>query len=387
MGKTEATKPKACVVVSSPMTVVAFLRDQLRELGSQYDLFVAANAPDGGFLNGLPAQFVPVPVERKILPLADLRALVCLYRLFRRERFDIVQSVTPKAGLLAMAAAFFARVPVRVHTFTGQVWATKSGAARAGLRLLDTLLAGFATHVLVDSFSQRQFLIENRVVSAEKSSVLGMGSISGVDTLRFHPDPDARRTLREKCGIPSGDVVFVYVGRLNRDKGIPELIAAFERVAGLVPGTRLLVVGPDEESMEVLMDRSPARERMVRVGYTSTPEQFMAASDIFVLPSHREGFGSTVIEAAAAGIPSIASRIYGLTDAVADGQTGLLHTSGNIDELSAAMVRLASDTNERQRMGDAARVRAETEFAMPKVTANTMAFYAAALAATWSRTS
>jgi len=387
MGKTEAAKPKACVVVSSPMTVAAFLRDQLRELAGRYDLFVAANAPDAGFLNGLPAQFVPVPVERKILPLADLRALVCLYRLFRRERFEIVQSVTPKAGLLAMAAAFFARVPVRVHTFTGQVWATKSGAARAGLRLLDTLLAGFATHVLVDSFSQRQFLIENRVVSAEKSSVLGMGSISGVDTLRFHPDPDARRTLREKYGIQPGDVVFVYVGRLNRDKGIPELIAAFERVAGLVPGTRLLVVGPDEESMEILMDRSPARERMVRVGYTSTPEQFMASSDIFVLPSHREGFGSTVIEAAAAGIPSIASRIYGLTDAVADGQTGLLHTSRSIDELAAAMVRLASDTNERQRMGDAARVRAETEFAMPKVTANTLAFYAAALAATRSRTS
>lgn len=387
MGKTEAAKPNACVVVSSPMTVAAFLRDQLRELAGRYDLFVAANAPDGGFLNGLPARFVPVPVERKILPLADLRALVCLYRLFRRERFDIVQSVTPKAGLLAMAAAFFACVPVRVHTFTGQVWATKSGAARAGLRFLDTLLAGFATHVLVDSFSQRQFLIENRVVSAEKSSVLGMGSISGVDTQRFHPDPDARRALREKCGIPSGDVVFVYVGRLNRDKGIPELIAAFERVAGRVPGTRLLVVGPDEESMEVLMDRSPARERMVRVGYTSTPEQFMAASDIFVLPSHREGFGSTVIEAAAAGIPSVASRIYGLTDAVADGQTGLLHTSGNIDELADAMARLASDAEERQRMGDAARVRAENEFAMPKVTANTLAFYAAALAATRSRTS
>ena len=382
MEKAEAGKPKVCVVVSSPMTVAAFLRDQIRELAGRYDLFVAANAPNGDFLDGLPARFLPVPVERKILPLADLRALVSLYRLFRRERFDLVQSVTPKAGLLAMAAAFFARVPVRVHTFTGQVWATKSGAVRAGLRLLDTIMAGFATRVLVDSFSQRQFLIENRVVSEEKSSVLGMGSISGVDTIRFHPDPGARYALREKCGIPSGDVVFIYVGRLNRDKGIPELIIAFERVAERVPGTWLLVVGPDEESMEALMDRSPARPRMVRVGYTTTPETFLAAADIFVLPSHREGFGSTVIEAAAAGIPSIASRIYGLTDAVADGQTGLLHTSGEIGELAEAMARLAGDPDERQRMGAAARTRAETEFAMPKVTANTLAFYASALAET-----
>ncbi len=382
MENTEARKPKTCVVVSSPMTVAAFLRDQIREVGGRYDLFVAANAPNGDFLDGLPARFLPVPVERKILPLADLWALVCLYRLFRRERFDLVQSVTPKAGLLAMAAAFFARVPVRVHTFTGQVWATKSGAVRTGLRLLDTIMAGFATRVLVDSFSQRQFLIENRVVSEEKSSVLGMGSISGVDTIRFHPDPGARHALREKCGIPSGDVVFIYVGRLNRDKGIPELIIAFEHVAERIPGTWLLVVGPDEESMEALMDRSPARPRMVRVGYTTTPETFLAAADIFVLPSHREGFGSTVIEAAAAGIPSIASRIYGLTDAVADGQTGLLHTSGAIDELAEAMARLAGDPNERRRMGAAARTRAETEFAMPKVTANTLAFYASALAET-----
>ncbi|MEI6070396.1 MAG: glycosyltransferase family 4 protein [Verrucomicrobiae bacterium] len=377
MGKTEAEKPKVCVVVSSPMTVAAFLRDQLRELGSRYDLFVAANAADGGFLDklGIRARFVSVPVERKIRPLTDLKALLGLFLFCCRERFQIVHSVTPKAGLLAMGAAFLARVPVRVHTFTGQVWATKSGLPRELLRSLDKLIAGFATHVLVDSFSQRQFLMEHGVVSHKKSAVLGSGSISGVDTHRFRPDPEARKVLREENAIPEQDVVFLFVGRMNRDKGIPELLGAFEKVAGKLPGTWLLIVGPDEEAIGSLMDASPVRDRIVKVGYTDTPERYMAAGDVFVLPSHREGFGSTIIEAAAVGLPAVASRIYGLTDAVVDGITGILHDPCDVAGLFDAMARLAEDEDLRRAMGNAARLRAEKDFAMETVTRHVLDFY------------
>ena len=276
---------------------------------------------------------------------------------------------------MAMAASYFAGVPVRLHTFTGQVWATKSGLSRVCLRLLDQLIAGFATDILVDSVSQRQFLIANGVVRAGKATVLGKGSISGVDTLRFRPRPTERLALRERSGIADEDIVFVYVGRLNRDKGIPELLRAFEAVLARCPNIWLLAVGPDEESMDLLVDNSPAKGRIIREGYTSTPELFLAAGDVFVLPSHREGFGSTIIEAAAAGIPAIGSRIYGLTDAIVDGQTGILHKPGDFTELAEAMACIAEDPAGRRRMAKAAQHRAETQFSMPEVTANTLAYY------------
>ena len=139
---------------------------------------IAANAdPDSFAAEGLSAQLFRVPIERRTSPLRDLRALVGLVRLFRAHHYALVHSVTPKAGLLAMAAAWLARVPLRIHTFTGQVWATRKGPTRAMLRAIDSLIARFATHVLVDSRSQREFLIANRVGAASKSVVLAEGSI------------------------------------------------------------------------------------------------------------------------------------------------------------------------------------------------------------------
>ena len=376
-GKTETMKTKACIVVSSPMTIEAFLQDQLRAMSALYEMSVVANAPDGAFLKKLNirARFMGVAVERKVCLLTDLQALNGLLLFFLRERFQIVHSITPKAGLLGMGAAFFARVPVRVHTFTGQVWATKSGVARALLRFLDKLIAGFATHVLVDSHSQRKFLVENGVVSQEKSCVLGDGSISGVDTLRFRPNPKARRTFRKKNKIPDEDIVFVYVGRLKRDKGIPELLAAFEKIAKTNSSMWLLLVGPDEENLGRLIQASPAMMKIIKVGHTSSPESYMAAADIFVLPSHREGFGSSVIEAGACGIPAVASRIYGLTDAVVHGHTGLLVTRGDVGELARAMEKLGNNRKLRLRMGRAAQRRAKVRFDQKKITEALLQFY------------
>ena len=370
-------KTKACIVVSSPMTIEAFLQDQLRALNALCEMSVVANAPDGAFLKkmNIRAHFKGVPLKRQVCPLNDLHALYSLLLIFLRERFQVVHSITPKAGLLGMGAAFFARVPVRVHTFTGQVWATKSGVARALLRFLDQLIAGFATHVLVDSHSQRKFLVENGVVSQKKSCVLGDGSISGVNTLRFRPNPQARRTFRKKNKIPDEDIVFVYVGRLKRDKGIPELLAAFEKIAKKNSSMWLLLVGPDEENLGSFIQASPAIMKTIMVGHTSSPDLYLAASDIFVLPSHREGFGSSVIEAGACGIPAVASRIYGLTDAVVHGRTGLLVTRGDVGELARAMERLGNNRKLRLRMGRVAQRRAKVRFDQKKITEALLQFY------------
>jgi len=375
-------KKKICIAVSTPMTVVAFLRCQLLIINKSYDLSVLANATSGIFLQelGINAQFKSIPIARKVRPVADIIALIKATIYFFLHPFDLVHSFTPKAGLISMLASWISRVPVRIHTFTGQVWATKSGISRLALKSLDKMTASFATHILVDSHSQRDFLIENNILSPLKASVLGSGSISGVNMQRFSPNPSFRSQFKSENNIRGDDTVFLYVGRLNRDKGIPELITAFEETSQIMTKTWLLVVGPDEESMDQFLENSVVRDRIIRIGFTTTPELFMAASDVFVLPSYREGFGSTIIEAAACGLPAIASRIYGLTDAVVDGQTGILFEPGSITELAAAMIRFAQDPEERCRMGEAARGRAAKEFNMQMMTDYIMQFYQDALA-------
>lgn len=359
--------------------MVAFLLPHLKALSADYAISVVANSSDRSLLqrHGLNIVIQPVQIERSIRPLADLRALFALYRCFRQHRFDVVHSVTPKAGLLAMMAAWLACVPVRVHMFTGQVWATKTGANRSILKTADRLIAGLSTLSLVDSPSQRDFLLDEGVIKAERTEVLADGSICGVDLQRFRPDAVARRSVREEYAIPESAVLLLSLGRLNKDKGIADLAASFADLAQRLPDLWLLLVGPDEESMQSLVESLCARciERVVRVGFTDKPEYFMAAADIFCLPSYREGFGSSVIEAAACGVPAVASRIYGLTDAVEEGVTGLLHRPADVEGLSAYIETLGSDIESRQRMGHAARMRVESKFSQSRLTNAMQAFY------------
>jgi glycosyltransferase involved in cell wall biosynthesis len=318
-----------------------------------------------------------MPIERRISPLRDLWALLCLMRHFKRHRFDVVHSVTPKAGLLSMAAAWLVRVPVRIHTFTGQVWATRRGAMRIILRAMDQLIAGCATHVLVDGRSQREFLIENGVVSAAKSTVLANTSHCSVDPKRFRPDRAARGRVRTALGVPEDAVLFLYLGRLSRDKGVLDLAAAFVPLAARNLSACLLVVGPDEDGLQRPMEELLSRfaQRVHWVGYTLNPEAYMAAADVLCLPSYREGFGQVLIEASAAGIPVIATRIYGVIDAVVEGETGLLYPPGDVATLREHMEALASAPGLRQRFGDAGRVRALRDFAQERVTSALIEYY------------
>jgi len=368
---------KLCFVVSSPLTARAFLSGHVAALSRRFAVDVAADVAEPAELGGIPAhaRIFRMPIRRKVAPLADLAALVKLFLHFRRERYAAVGSVTPKAGMLALLAAALARVPVRVHIFTGQVWATRSGWRRSLLKAADRLMARLATHVLADSPSQREFMIAEGVAPAEKIRVLGDGSICGVDGTRFCPDAALRAVIRRAQGIPEEAVVFLFLGRLNRDKGVLDLAEAFAALGN--PDAWLLVVGPDEAGMRAAMEThlGTAQARCRFVGYTDRPEDFMAAADVFCLPSYREGFGMVVVEAAAAGIPAVASRIYGVTDAVAEGVTGLLHRPGDVAEIVRDMRAVADDPARRAALGRAARERALRLFSSETVTAAWVGFY------------
>jgi glycosyltransferase involved in cell wall biosynthesis len=354
-------------VTSHPMSAVSFLLPHIRALKSLMPVQVFANSNESDLLQkrgvNVPIDFVPI--VRPIAPWSDIQALWVLYWRFKKNRPQAVHTITPKAGLLGMIAAWLARVPMRVHSFTGQVWVTRTGFMRWLLKATDKLIVAMATDVLVDSPSQRDFLIEQGIVTAESSSVLGAGSICGVDTERFSPNESVREIVRNELGTALDAVVCLYLGRLNRDKGVLDLASAFVQLVGKHPKAELWVVGPDEadyfQQMQTLLGR--AASHIKRVDYTPTPERFMQAADLFCMPSYREGFGSSVIEAAACGVPTLASRIYGLTDAVVEGQTGWMHKAGDIQEVKQQLDRLFANPAKLAPKGEAARRYVETFFA------------------------
>lgn len=370
---------RIAIIVSSPGTVRAFLTDQIATLSGRYQVCVILNRKNGDSLPEFNAEVevVAAPIVRNISVLRDSHAFLFLVALFSRRRFDAIHSVTPKAGLLAALAGTLARIPVRIHTFTGQVWATRSGLARLILKTADKALARMATHVLVDSPSQRDFLVREGVLSEKKCRVLANGSICGVDTFRFRPDSESRKSIRQRESIPEDGVVFLYVGRLKVDKGVLDLAQAFARL-GMDPGEAwLLVVGPDEEGLRPRIQKicSSVANRLRLVGLTTAPQEYMAAADVLCLPSYREGFGSVIIEAASVGIPAVASNIYGITDAIEANVTGLLHAAGDVTDLLSKMKQMMDDQESRARMGANARLRAGHSYSKELVTSALLDFY------------
>ena len=232
------------------MTVNAFLLEPIIKLSKFYEIYILLNLDSKESLPSLDgvAKVLPVNIQRKIRLKSDLAALWQLFKLFRYHNFQVVHSVTPKAGLLAMLAAYAARVPLRIHTFTGQVWVTKFGLKRFLLKRFDCFIAFLTTHNIVDSPSQHQFLVDEKVMTSAKSVVYAKGSISGVDVVRFKPNVLARENIRQQLNIPDDAIVFIFLGRLTRDKGVLNLALAFSYLQN--GGAHLLFVGPDEQSMQ-----------------------------------------------------------------------------------------------------------------------------------------
>ncbi|WP_288077674.1 glycosyltransferase family 4 protein [Pseudomonas sp.] len=374
-----SNRKKVCIVATVPMVLHFFMRKHIEKLSEVYDvtLLVPATQEDvAEFLNEN-VSFIPFVIERKISVVSDLRSLLSIYRLFTSNKFDCVLSIMPKSGLIAMLGGFFARVPRRIHIFTGQVWSTKIGFSRWFLKSLDVLLSFCATHLLADSFSQRDFLIESGVVKGQKIGVLGKGSISGVDLSRFRPDAQIRRDIRIQLGIPETDFVFLFLGRVSLAKGVLDLVRAFTQVVQVRPNTHLLVVGPDEDGIDTAMLEvlEACQKNYHRVGFTKRPQDYMAASDVFCMPSYREGFGLAVIEASAAGLPALASRIYGLTDAVEEGTTGIFHAPGDSSEIAAGMLELSENSERRQAMSLAGIARVKSDFSEECVVSEMLDFF------------
>lgn len=367
-------------VVTTPFAANAFLREHLLALSKNYTIRLIVNAKAYPLDNSLSAavDVLHMDIARKISPFSDLKAGWKLLTLMLLQRPDAVHSITPKAGLMAMLAGRLAGIPLRTHVFTGQVWANKTGLKRWLLKHADKLIARCATHVLADSASQCRFLEKEGVVPAGGISMLGNGSIAGVDLTRFYPEASLREAVRVELSALPDCTVFLFVGRIVADKGIRDMLEAFKELLTRKAHCLLWIVGPDEEGLRQQMEKEYADiSYAVRwIGPTPEPANYMRAADIFLLPSYREGFGSVIIEAAACGIPAIAYRTEGVIDAVAAADTGLLVKKGDVTELASAMRWMADHVAERAQMGEKAHKRAEALFSSGHVVKAWLDFYA-----------
>jgi len=353
-------KNKICFVVSSVSTARVFLRDHIEALSLYYDVYLIGsfNDDDISLIAELKVKgSKSIEIERKLNPLKDILSVFQLWRYLKKNEFLATHSVTPKAGLVTALASFMAGVPYRVHIFTGQVWHTRHGLMKWILKMIDRLIAILNTNILIDGESQKQFLILNRIIKDEKSIVLGKGSISGVNINRFKPEEKVRVKMRSDLQIEN-KIVFGFLGRLNYDKGIVDLFDAYNKLCKERNDIFLILVGVDEENMLSLLPSFSYIVESVNfkyLGSSNEPESILQVFDVFCLPSYREGFGTSVLEASCLGIPVICSDTYGLMDAMVDGVTGLRHKVGQSQDLYQKMKQIAENEEARLSMGDNAR--------------------------------
>ena len=380
---TEPRRQRVCWIVTTPFQINAFLHPHLREISKHHDLTLAVNLDDGYPLQTPDAtvRVAAVPLERKISPLRDLMALLSLLRLLVGGRYAAVHTFAPKAGLLGMLAAWLAGVPVRMHSFQGEVWASRRGPMRAILKAADRLTARLATRVLVVGRGERAFLEGESVIAKGRGVVLGDGSIAGIDTARYRPNAAARADVRALLQLKDTEVLLLFLGRLVRDKGVLDLAAAFEFACSLDPNLALAYVGPDEEGItaEIRAAAGAAAGRVRFVGYTQRSEDYLAGSDIVCLPSYREGFSTVVLEAGACGVPVLASRIYGTEDTLIDGITGRYLPALDPGAWANAIVELAADPARREQMGRAGRSHVLERYREERLVAEMWKFYESAL--------
>lgn len=336
-----------------PQSLDSFCNGVLKELSQEYEV-VAVSSP-GEALDKVSrregVRTIAVPMERHISLMNDLRSLWQMWRVMRRERPDLVHSMTPKAGLICMMAAWLARVPRRVHMFTGLVWPTSTGLKRRILMATDWLTCACATHIIPEGEGVKHDLLSHHI-TRKPIKVLGYGNVKGIDMEHYNP------ALFSNVSHQEG-FTFVFVGRIVRDKGINELVAAFDRLHGDYPDARLVLIGPREDDLDPVLpatlERINSGNGIETVGPQSDVRPFYASADALVFPSYREGFPNVVIEAGAMGLPCIVTDINGSREIIIDGQNGVIVPPRDEEALYQAMKRFVEQPDEIAAMAQKAR--------------------------------
>ena len=355
------------------------LRGQLRFLNQEFD--VAAIANDSGALAEVAKRegirTIGVPMRREINLAADCRSLVQLYKIFRCERPYIVHANTPKASLLSMVAAWAARVPHRIYTVTGLRFETTRGVLRFTLKMMERITCLCATKVIPEGDGVKATLLREHITRKPMEKIHN-GNINGIDL--EHYDRTEQVTARAaEIRNGSEEFTFIFIGRMVRDKGINELVAAFARLNRDIPATKLLLVGKFEDELDPIL---PETKRMIEnnpniefVGYQNDVRPYLAAANVAVLPSYREGFPNVVMQAGAMGLAQIVTDINGCNEIIIDGRNGVIIPKQNEQALYDAMRKLATDKDLTSKMADSARELIASRYRQQEVWEATLKMY------------
>lgn len=361
-------------ITTVPISLQLLLTGQFRYMiDNGYQVYtVSAYGPEVVDVLKEGVSHMPVPFTRKITPLRDILCLFQLVRIIKEIRPDIIHTHTPKAGLLGMLAGWLCRVPVRMHTVAGLPLMETTGMKRRILEAAEWITCNCAQRIYPNSTGLEKFLIRELKVDPGKVKMIGKGSSNGIDTSFFSVTPaleQQARLLRQQHNITAEDLVFSFVGRVVKDKGIVELVTAFKAASDHVikGGARdkdvrrifLMIVGPFEQDLDPLPEGVvkflKEDKRVILAGFQRDVRPWLMASDVFVFPSHREGFPNVVMQACLLQVPCIVSDINGCNEIISHDATGLIVPVKNIAALTQAMLRLFEDERLRKSLSVAAR--------------------------------
>lgn len=365
-------KPKIALISNTSNFFNSFTLKHIEQLSKNYELFVCCNDPINlKKLVPKNVSFVNLKFKRNISFFNDILSFLLTLIFFFKEKPNLSISFTPKVGFIVAIVSFITNTPTRIHWFTGQVWATKNGLSRIFLKSIDKIIYFLSDKVLIDSISQKKFLIKEKIVTKKKSTVLHKGSVGGVDLNKFKFDKKKKIQLRKKYSIPKDTFVFLYLGRINKDKGIDDLINAFDKIDKRL-NFMLIFVGSVEEKKYFYQFKN--HKKILHIGFTKKPEQWFSLSDILCLPSYREGFGTVIIEAAACGIPTLCSKIYGLKDAIDEHKTGFFHKVGSLSDIERKILYILKNKKLIKKYGKLARKRVIKDFDQDILSKNLLKF-------------
>lgn len=363
---------RICFITTISATLDSFVLNTAKYIheNTDWDITFICNY-DKQFEEKLPdyIHYIPVKMERGI-NIGGIKAIAEIKRIFKREKFDLIQYSTPNASLYASVAGKIAKIPVRLYCQWGMVFVGFSGIKRLIFKLEEKLVCKLSTWIEPDSKSNLIFAHEQGLYPLNKGSVVWNGSASGVNLEKFDISQKSnyRKAIRSRYGIPDDAFVYGFVGRITRDKGINELLSAYKQL--LPVNTYLMLVGNEEIDGNIdmnLFNWSKESENVIYTGQTDVVEQYLSAMDVYILPSYREGFGSGVIEAEAMGLPVIVSDIPGPTDAMIKDKTGLVVEKADVNSLREAMNTIYNDRELYQSLSSESHSFAENNFEQGKL--------------------
>jgi|SRR5690554_6137632 len=349
-------KPKLIRITTIPLSLEKLLEGQLEYMQDYFEVTAISSEKEHLETLGRERGYSTYYLEmtRQVTPLSDLKAVLKLYRFLKKESPSIVHTHTPKAGIIGMLASYLAKVPIRLHTVAGLPLMETKGKKRKLLNFVEKLTYRFATKVYPNSKGLYNFIVDEKFILPQKLSIIGEGSSNGIDLQYFNPDVFAasRNSLRKELNIPQDSFVFVFVGRLVGDKGINELVSAFQNLSRSPLTTHhssLLLVGSLESELDPLnndtLEAIQTDPNIVSVGFQQDVRPYFTIADALAFPSYREGFPNVVLQAGAMGLPSIVSNINGCNEIITHKVNGLIIPSKDTKALSDAMRLMMDDEN------------------------------------------